>query len=132
MAWQRHYQIRQFYTWNDVAQRTEVAYYAAMSRPRITAKDAIVAAYERLGPVCGIIMAIGWMIEWFLIILLEWFKPSNTIGRVPHFLTTPSQFEVWNRMDTSPYGEGETEATPDSGTGEVCCQSTTCHHPHFM
>ncbi|KAL5965046.1 Phosphatidylinositol N-acetylglucosaminyltransferase subunit A, partial [Taenia solium] len=46
MAWQHHHQIRQFYTWNDVARRTEIAYHAAMSRPRITPKDAIIADYH--------------------------------------------------------------------------------------
>uniref|UniRef100_A0A0R3VTV4 GlcNAc-PI synthesis protein n=1 Tax=Taenia asiatica TaxID=60517 RepID=A0A0R3VTV4_TAEAS len=39
----RSVSIRQFYTWNDVARRTEIAYHAAMSRPRITPKDAIIA-----------------------------------------------------------------------------------------
>ena len=39
LAWQRHREIRQFYSWDDVARRTEVAYRAAMSRPRINAKE---------------------------------------------------------------------------------------------
>ncbi|KAH9277471.1 hypothetical protein ECG_09952 [Echinococcus granulosus] len=85
-----------------------------MSRPRITPKDAIIAAYQRLGPVCGIIMAIGWIIEWIFIILLEWFKPSNKIDRVPHFTTTPLQFDMWNQLEISPYGEVNTESTIDS------------------
>lgn len=40
IAWQRHREIRQFYTWHDVARRTEIAYQAAMSRPRITPLEA--------------------------------------------------------------------------------------------
>ncbi|EUB57863.1 N-acetylglucosaminyl-phosphatidylinositol biosynthetic protein [Echinococcus granulosus] len=127
MAWQRHRQIRLCYTWGDVTRRTEIAYQAAMSRPRITPKDASIAyvalfsapsevldpiqnvmAYQRLGPVCGIIVAIGWMIEWIFIILLEWFKPSNTIDRVPYFATTSWQFDMWNQSVISPYEEMKT------------------------
>ncbi|CDS36275.1 phosphatidylinositol [Echinococcus multilocularis] len=125
MAWQRHRQIRLCYTWDDVARRTEIAYHAAMSRPRITPKDAIIAAYQRLGPVCGIIMAIGWIIEWIFIILLEWFKPSNKIDRVPHFTTTPLQFDMWNQVEISPYGEVNTESTIDSTLKRCTFKKTT-------
>lgn len=43
LAWQRHREIRQFYTWDDVARRTEIAYHAAMSRPRMNAKEGAIA-----------------------------------------------------------------------------------------
>ncbi|VDO09307.1 unnamed protein product [Rodentolepis nana] len=113
IAWQRHREIRQFYTWHDVARRTEIAYHAAMSRPRITPLEAAKAAYQKLGPVCGKIMAIAWIIDWILLIILEWLRPANTIDRVPYFSTTPSQFEMWNKMETSPYVE---TTTPSSGS----------------
>nr|CDS28349.2 phosphatidylinositol phosphate 5 kinase type III [Hymenolepis microstoma] len=112
IAWQRHREIRQFYTWHDVARRTEIAYHAAMSRPRITPLEAAKAAYQKLGPVCGKIMAIAWIIDWILLIILEWIRPANTIDRVPYFTTTPLQFEMWNKMETSPYVE---TTTPSSG-----------------
>ncbi|KAM7539811.1 hypothetical protein Aperf_G00000044022 [Anoplocephala perfoliata] len=109
VAWRRHREIRLFYTWHDVARRTELAYHAAMSRPRITPLEAAIGAYRKLGPVCGKIMAAGWFIEWMILIILEWFRPSNRIDRVPYFSTTPSQFEMWDQMETSPYEAVDSE-----------------------
>lgn len=34
-------------------------------------------ANKKLGPVCGKIMAIAWAIEWLLIIIMEWLRPSK-------------------------------------------------------
>ncbi|KAM3184105.1 hypothetical protein ACTXT7_009032 [Hymenolepis weldensis] len=116
IAWQRHREIRQFYSWHDVARRTEIAYQAAMSRPRITPLEAARAAYRKLGPICGKIMAIAWIVDWILLIILEWLRPANTIDRVPYFTTTPSQFEMWNEMETSPFVETTTEIFESGST----------------
>uniref|UniRef100_A0A5K3FHZ3 phosphatidylinositol N-acetylglucosaminyltransferase n=1 Tax=Mesocestoides corti TaxID=53468 RepID=A0A5K3FHZ3_MESCO len=103
VAWQRHNDIHKFYTWTDVAKRTEKVYHAAMTRSPITCRQAMTAAYRKLGPVCGKIMGIAWAIEWLLIVILEWLRPANRIDRVPYFNTTAAQFKSWN-SDSIPFG----------------------------
>uniref|UniRef100_A0A0X3NRC5 Phosphatidylinositol N-acetylglucosaminyltransferase subunit A n=1 Tax=Schistocephalus solidus TaxID=70667 RepID=A0A0X3NRC5_SCHSO len=82
-AWQQHIEVKQFYTWPDVAERTERVYYGVLCRPRGSAKEAILAAVQRLGPIGGKVMAIIWAINWLLLIILEWLRPSKNIDRVP-------------------------------------------------
>ncbi|BHF58739.1 hypothetical protein SprV_0100169400 [Sparganum proliferum] len=81
--WQMHREVGELYTWPNVAERTEKVYFTAMTQPRGSTRTGMLAALCRLGPVEGKIMAIVWALEWLLLIILEWLRPSKNIDRVP-------------------------------------------------
>ncbi|KAL7340835.1 transferase [Rhodotorula toruloides] len=87
-----HEQLRQVYSWTDVAERTERVYYHAMSVPRVPVVERL-RRYYGTGAVFGKIMCIIIIVDYILLAIMDYFSPRDKIDRAPKF-----DLERWKRV----------------------------------
>ncbi|BGP39966.1 Phosphatidylinositol N-acetylglucosaminyltransferase GPI3 subunit [Rhodotorula kratochvilovae] len=107
-----HAQLREMYSWADVAERTERVYYAAMRVPRVPVVERL-RRYYGTGAVFGKIMCIIVMVDYILLALLDWLRPREKIDRAPKF-----DLERWKEICREELAkEARTDALSDSADG---------------
>ncbi|GAA6027252.1 hypothetical protein JCM8097_002527 [Rhodosporidiobolus ruineniae] len=87
-----HEQLKEVYSWRDVAERTERVYYQAMEVPRVPVVERM-RRYYGTGAVFGKIMCIILIVDYILLALLDLFKPRDRIDRAPKF-----DLEKWRKI----------------------------------
>ncbi|XP_064611415.1 phosphatidylinositol N-acetylglucosaminyltransferase subunit A-like [Liolophura sinensis] len=79
-----HMAVRDLYTWQDVARRTELVYDAVMTTPSPDLQERI-STYYGCGPLAGKLFVIAVMLNCFVLLLLQWMFPSEGFERAPEF-----------------------------------------------
>ncbi|BGP24600.1 Phosphatidylinositol N-acetylglucosaminyltransferase GPI3 subunit [Rhodotorula toruloides] len=87
-----HDQLRQVYSWTDVAERTERVYYHAMSVPRVPLVERL-RRYYGTGAVFGKIMCIVIIVDYILLAVMDYLSPRDKMDRAPKF-----DLERWKRI----------------------------------
>ncbi|TVU39690.1 hypothetical protein EJB05_13123 [Eragrostis curvula] len=77
-----HLRIKQLYSWDDVAKRTEIVYDRAMQSPTINLLDRL-PRYLTCGAWAGKLFCLIMIINYLLWCLLEFLQPSKDIEEVP-------------------------------------------------
>ncbi|GAA5999057.1 phosphatidylinositol N-acetylglucosaminyltransferase subunit A/GPI3 [Rhodotorula paludigena] len=109
-----HAQLREMYSWSDVAERTERVYYAAMDVPRVPVVERL-RRYYGTGLVFGKIMCVIVMVDYILLALLDWFSPRDKIDRAPKF-----DLERWKQICREELAkEAEEDALADRYTRDA-------------
>ncbi|KAI8870841.1 GlcNAc transferase [Ramicandelaber brevisporus] len=84
--WTMHNQVRQFYSWTDVAERTERVYRKVMNMPSPPLIERL-RRYYSCGMVAGKLFCMVVALDYLLMILLELIWPAAMIERAPTFPT---------------------------------------------
>ncbi|KAF9494813.1 glycosyltransferase family 4 protein [Pleurotus eryngii] len=78
---QAHERIKTFYNWEDVAERTEVVYSAALNSPQRDLMERICRTMQ-LGPFAGPIYTIILIVDCLFFLFLEWWSPREDLDFV--------------------------------------------------
>lgn len=73
-----HEQVREMYSWNSVAKRTEKVYEAAMTCKKLTFLERV-RAYLTVGPVAGLLAVVYTIIDYAVYYFLEYIQPKESI-----------------------------------------------------
>lgn len=84
--WELHENVRRFYSWDWVAERTERVYDRVQTHPTIPIAERIVR-YATVGYVYGVLVACFAAFDWLLMLFLEWWVPRSAIDIAPDFPT---------------------------------------------
>jgi phosphatidylinositol glycan class A protein len=76
--WDFHSRVREMYRWTEVAERTECVYQRVRAQPQRTLFERM-ERYARAGPVLGALGLIVVMLDFTLLLLLEYFAPATAI-----------------------------------------------------
>ncbi|GAA5869618.1 hypothetical protein JCM8547_005087 [Rhodosporidiobolus lusitaniae] len=87
-----HEQLKEVYSWRDVAKRTEDVYYQALEVPRVPVVERL-RRYHGTGAVFGKIMCIIIMVDYLLLAILDFFSPPDQVDRAPQF-----DLERWRQI----------------------------------
>lgn len=89
-----HSRVREFYTWQNVARRTELVYDRIVRTPVPTTAERMIKHYQ-LGPLAGVIyvVVVSIVIMWYHMIC--WWRPARNIQHVP------SACRMWHRRKSS-------------------------------
>lgn len=82
--WELHDNVRRFYSWDWVAQRTERVYDRMMEMPARTFVDRLLH-YSSVGKVYGVICMCLAALDWLLLQLLELWLPASSIDAAIDF-----------------------------------------------
>ncbi|KAH9477452.1 Phosphatidylinositol N-acetylglucosaminyltransferase gpi3 subunit [Psilocybe cubensis] len=80
---QAHERIKQFYNWEDVAERTEKVYDTVLKTPQIDLMERIHRTMD-IGPFAGLIYTIILLVDCIFFLILEWWMPRDDIHYVHH------------------------------------------------
>ena len=78
-----HARIKTFYTWDDVAVRTERVYDAVLRSPQMDLTTRIRRTLA-LGPCAGLIYTIILLVDCVFFLFLEWWIPRESLHYVHH------------------------------------------------
>ncbi|KAJ1551419.1 hypothetical protein HK096_011396 [Nowakowskiella sp. JEL0078] len=78
-----HNQVREMYSWQDVAHRTQMIYRDILTHPKLDLVDRF-RRYERCGPWAGRFACVIVAALYMLWCVLEWIYPDSEIDLVPH------------------------------------------------
>ena len=79
-----HEQVREMYSWNTVAKRTEKVYEAALKCKKLTLVDRV-RVYLTVGPVAGILAVLLVLYDYAVWYLIEMLQPRDSIEIAPDF-----------------------------------------------
>ncbi|KAK4047029.1 Phosphatidylinositol N-acetylglucosaminyltransferase GPI3 subunit [Microbotryomycetes sp. JL221] len=82
--WQAHTQLKEMYSWADVAERTEKVYYDAMTVPDVPVVERL-RRYYGTGAIFGKILCIVICVDYVCVALLDYFFPREDIDLAPKF-----------------------------------------------
>ncbi|KAL3320402.1 hypothetical protein Ciccas_000908 [Cichlidogyrus casuarinus] len=80
--WERHNEVKNFYSWPKVAERTEIVYESAIKCPTLSFNERI-SRYYTLGPVFGKFVVFIMFLQFLLLHLLTFLRPRKKIDLVP-------------------------------------------------
>ena len=89
--WEFHDQVRRFYSWDWVAQRTERVYDRVCKLPNLTICERLLC-FASVGRVYGIACMCLAALDWLFLKFLEWWLPESAIDKAPRF-----PVEMYNR-----------------------------------
>jgi phosphatidylinositol N-acetylglucosaminyltransferase subunit A len=72
------------YSWDDVAERTEIIYKKIIKTPPISLADRLIR-YHTCGPFAGKLAVMIMAVDYLLYSLLEWLQPRKGIDLAPTF-----------------------------------------------
>ncbi|BGP16076.1 hypothetical protein JCM10213_006788 [Rhodosporidiobolus nylandii] len=87
-----HEQLKEMYSWHDVAERTERVYRQALEVPRVPVVERL-RRYYGTGAVFGKIMCIIVIVDYLLLAILDFFSPRDEMDRAPKF-----DLDRWKRI----------------------------------
>lgn len=82
-----HKEVREMYSWDQVARRTEKVYAAALKCPKLSLRDRL-RAYFTIGPMAGILAVIFAIIDHTIWRIVELLQPSGSIEIAEDFPLT--------------------------------------------
>ncbi|KAK4046192.1 Phosphatidylinositol N-acetylglucosaminyltransferase GPI3 subunit [Microbotryomycetes sp. JL201] len=82
--WLAHTQLKEMYSWTDVAERTEKVYYDAMLVPDVPVVERL-RRYYGTGAIFGKILCIIICVDYVLVAILDFFYPRDEIDIAPKF-----------------------------------------------
>ncbi|XP_030643383.1 phosphatidylinositol N-acetylglucosaminyltransferase subunit A [Chanos chanos] len=74
-----HQQVRTLYTWRNVAERTEKVYNRVCRRPTLSLSARLQRLQSHCGPVAGSLFSFFAVIDFLILLLLQWLWPSDLI-----------------------------------------------------
>ena len=77
--------LRNAYSWQSVAERTEKVYYRAMEQKKDLRILNRMKKYYDIGPLLGKVCAVIVLIDWLLLAFWEWVYPKESIERAIEF-----------------------------------------------
>jgi phosphatidylinositol N-acetylglucosaminyltransferase subunit A len=83
-VWEVHDQVRDMYSWEDVAERTERVYHNVLQRREGSFKDRL-CKYHNVGIVAGKIAMMIVIVDYLLMLLLDYLYPRDEIDLCPKF-----------------------------------------------
>ena len=77
-----HNCVKSMYTWQSVACRTEAVYDCVAQQPDVSLSEKL-HAYRNTGPVAGWLFIMIAVLNYFLLLFLNWWMPQQTIDSAP-------------------------------------------------
>lgn len=120
-----HEQLKEMYSWADVAERTEKVYYSAMEVPEVPVVERL-RRYYGTGYIFGKMLCIIVCVDYILLAILDFFFPRDQIDIAPKFRLdawhdicdkemAQREDEEWERREREE-NDGRETSTPDDGT----------------
>lgn len=98
-----HEQLKEMYSWADVAERTEKVYYGAMAVDEVPVIERL-RRYYGTGLVFGKMLCLIICVDYILLAMLDWFFPRSEIDLAPKF-----ELARWHEMCDREMAEREEE-----------------------
>ena len=81
---QFHQRLSTMYAWSDIAERTEVVYNRILKSEQKSLAQRL-SKYHNCGPFAGKIAVLVMVIDYLLLLILEWLVPRESIDLAPKF-----------------------------------------------
>ena len=85
--------LREAYSWQSVAQRTETVYYKTLKHKKETCLLKRLKLYYDIGPLLGKVLVLLVLVDWLLIKFWDWWYPKDQIEKVIDF---PNVYQKFN------------------------------------
>ncbi len=99
----QHCRVRSFYSWRDVARRTETVYAHIAQRPTRSLVERLYR-YRSCGPIAGLVACAVVTGLSFLCRLLDWYEPASSIEEAPNWASCsapePPSLNQWQPGDS--------------------------------
>lgn len=82
--WELHESCRRYYSWDWVAERTERVYDRISTSKPLSLYERLMS-YASVGPLFGIVCWMLCVMDWLLLVALEWWLPAEKIDVAPDF-----------------------------------------------